>query len=130
MVLGLESKRGALKELGEEFPDEKMQEIFEEMVQDAKEDGALNMLKAQISSAILALTGMSPDDGMEAPGAGQTDAEGNPTQPVGGPGPVEGMDFINSLNEGSQGQLMNELVTQAYGTKLGVRRNPDNQTDD
>jgi hypothetical protein len=37
MALGLESKRGALADLGDEFPDEKIQEIFEELVQDAKE---------------------------------------------------------------------------------------------
>src|SRR5690606_39886415 len=30
MQMGLESKAGALKELGVEFPDEKLQELFEE----------------------------------------------------------------------------------------------------
>ena len=130
MLLGLESKRGALKDLGEPFPDEKVQEIFEEMVQDAKEEGALNMLKAQISSAILQMTGMSPDDGMEAPGAGQTDADGNPVQEIGGPAPInaQGMDFLNSAS-GGQAEMMTELVTQAYGTKLGSRRNPNNEND-
>jgi hypothetical protein len=130
MALGLESKRGALKDLGDEFPDEKIQEIFEEMVQDAKEEGALNMLKAQISSAILAMTGMSPDDGMEAPGANQTDKDGNPVQEVGGPDPqaMEAMQFLDAAS-GGQAELMSQLVTQAYGTKLGSRRNPDNDSD-
>jgi hypothetical protein len=53
MMLGIESKRSALRELGEQFPDEKVQELFDEQVREAKEQGALEMLKAQINSAML-----------------------------------------------------------------------------
>jgi len=41
LSLGLESKEGALRSLGEEFPDEKLQEIRQELMDDAKADGAL-----------------------------------------------------------------------------------------
>ena len=40
MQLGLESKRGALLDLGEQFPDEKRQELFEETMTEAEIDGA------------------------------------------------------------------------------------------
>lgn len=127
MMLGLESKRGALKDLGETFPDEKMQEIFEELVQDTKDDGALQMLKAQMQSAILAVTGMQvqEDGSMVPPMAGQTDADGNPVQETGGPGEVSAPAF-DSLKTPEMQQMMSDLVTQAYGTKLGQRRLPDN----
>ena len=61
MALGLESKRGALRDLGEQFPDQKMQEIFEELMEDMKEQGALNLLQAQTTQIQMATTGMMPD---------------------------------------------------------------------
>jgi len=61
MALGLESKRGALRDLGEQFPDQKMQEIFEELMEDTKEQGALDLLRAQITQIQMATTGMMPD---------------------------------------------------------------------
>ena len=127
MMLGLESKRGALKDLGQPFPDEKMQEIFEELVKDSKDDGALQMLKAQIQSAILAVTGMqvAPDGSMLPAAIGQTDAEGNPVQETGGPGALQAPAFEMLGTEEMQ-RIMADVVTQAYGTKLGQRRNPDN----
>ena len=48
MGLGLESKRGALKTLGEEFPDEKAEEIFREMQEDLVEQGALDMFRGPV----------------------------------------------------------------------------------
>jgi hypothetical protein len=78
MALGLESKRGALRDLGEQFPDQKMQEIFEELLEDTKEQGALDLLRAQTAQIQMAATGMMPDgtplmmaDG--APGTGPVD---------------------------------------------------------
>lgn len=127
MMLGLESKRGALKDLGQPFPDEKMQEIFEELVKDAKDDGALAMLKAQIQSAILAATGMQvgEDGSMTPPMAGQTDQDGNPVQPTGGPGEIS-VPSLDLVGGSEMSEIMSDVVTQAYGTKLGQRRNPDN----
>lgn len=61
MQMGLESKRGALRDLGEMFPDEKLREIFEELMEDMKEQAALSLLQAQAGQFIVASTGMAPD---------------------------------------------------------------------
>ena len=60
MQLGLESREGALRTLGEEFPEEKLAEIRDEMMDDAIADGALTLLKTQISKEVMDLTGMIP----------------------------------------------------------------------
>lgn len=122
MALGLESKRGALRELGEEFPDEKAEEIFKEQVEDAKETGALQLINAHIQAAIVALTGMVPEDGSQpvesgpegsdSPGAGAPSLQGLPGLPAG-------------LSMEAIQQMTNEIVTQAYGTKLPQRSVPD-----
>ncbi len=121
MGLGLESKRGALKDMGEEFADEKLQELFEEQVRDAKEQGALDLITAQIASAILQMTGMSPTgDGAPAPLTGTTnsDTAGNtPPTAIGQP----------AVMAGAEEALMTELVTQAYGAKTPERQNPENK---
>jgi hypothetical protein len=130
MALGLESIRGALHTLGEEFPDEKAREIFEEQVEDAKQQGALRMLKAQIDSSILQLTGMPPE-GVDAP-APQTDAAGNPVGPQpGGPSPVTlpgGID-LGAITASEIQKMTNEIVTQAYGPRAGLRRDPEVSND-
>lgn len=107
MELGLESKRGALKELGEEFPDEKMQEIFEELMKDVEEQGALDMLRAQMHSAILQETGIPPE-GVDVPDPASPATD---TQPA-----------TNPMNLGLKPQqdaqkILTELVTQAHGTR-------------
>jgi len=127
MALGLESKRGALKSLGVEFPDEKAQEIFEELVQDAKEQGALDIINAQIGAAIVETTGMNPD-GTPPEQPNTTNPQSGSTNSIpAGPKPKSnGMsDELRKLIEGNGNQLKTELVTQAYGTKLPQRRNPD-----
>lgn len=129
MSLGLESIRGALHDLGEEFPDEKAREIFEEQIEDAKQHGALRLIKTYIDSAILQLTGMPPE-GAEAP-APQTDADGNPVNAPGGPNPVSlpgGID-LGTLSAGELQTMTNEIVTQAFSPRRGVRQNPDTNTD-
>ena len=119
MALGLESKRGALEALGEEFPNEKMLEIFEELQDDAIDQGALDMMKAQIQMAIMLATGMvpGPDGGMApapapAEGANVTNAGAAAPLPGAGVNPIEG-------------QLVNKLVSRAYGARFAQRRNPD-----
>jgi hypothetical protein len=80
MSMGLESKRGALRDLGDMFAEQKMAEINDEMMEDMKEQAALNLIQAQASQFIIQATGMTPDgqplmlpgqdmgDGQMAPG--------------------------------------------------------------
>lgn len=128
MALGLESKRGALSDLGNEFPDEKMGEIFEELVADAKDQGALDMLKAQIQSVILETTGIAVGDGEAQPpttqGNGESDSGSGPAGPS-GPPPMNAPMFAGRTPE-EMNQMLTELVTRAYGTRIPQRRNPDN----
>ncbi len=77
--MGLSSKRSALKGLGEAFPDQKMQEIFEEAVEDTKQQGSLQLVQAQTSQFIIQATGMTPDgQPLVLPGMDQVDENGNP----------------------------------------------------
>jgi hypothetical protein len=127
MNMDLESRRGALKELGEQFPDEKLQEIFDELHEDAIRDGALRMLRTQIDSVIQELTGMVPmPDGTSEPVPPTEDALGNPVPPSGGPGTINKIDLQELDGAGSMNALR-ETVVNAYGTKLGSRQLP---TDD
>lgn len=130
MALNLESRRGALRELGEEFPDEKMREILEEQEQDVLEQGALDLFKAKINSFIIGETGIMPEaDG----GAGEPVAppalppEPPPTTSGGSksPGPVPAA-LSKPVISPEDKQLYDQLVTLAAGTKLAQRRNPEN----
>ena len=119
MQLGLESKRGALRILGEEFPNEKMLEIFEELQDDALDQGALDMMRAQIQQAIMLATGMvpTPDGGSQPVSAGGANvsnagSESGPLPGVGAAAPMEG-------------ELVNKIVSRAYGGRFAQRRSPD-----
>lgn len=129
MSMGLESKEGALRTLGEEFPEEKLAEIRNELVEDAKSDGALALLNAQIQKEIMDLTGMmtTPDGAaMPAPpDPTQVDAMGNPL-----PGPEPLLDEAAMMELSEEQTLRNELVTNAFGTKLAQRRNPANDPEE
>jgi hypothetical protein len=61
MAMSLESRKGALRDLGEQFPDQKLREIFEEMLEDIKEQGALDLIRMQAAQFQMATTGMTPD---------------------------------------------------------------------
>jgi hypothetical protein len=130
MSLGLESKEGALRSLGEEFPEEKLQEIREELIADAMSDGALSLVRVQIQKEIMDMTGMmpGPDGGMATPidpmmmGDGDVLGDG-----IDGPPPQEGeQDPQDAENEGEkmmfEQELREGLMQQAYGTKLPTRR--------
>lgn len=122
MGMGLESREGALRALGEEFPNEKLDEIRTELIEDAKSDGALNLLKSQINSAILSLTGLMPDPTMQGPAMGPgSDAAGM----VGGQG-----DQMTPFEAQTIEQLQSDLVTKAYGTKLAQRNMPQADQDE
>ena len=134
MQLGLESKRGALLDLGEEHPDEKRQELFEELILEAKMDGAKKILQAHIDAAIMELTGTIPEGTEPVPPPPAPNAEGK-TPPAGGPPsslPTPTLGGLGDLSKviGKQGgDMLNELITQAYGTKLPQSRQIDKQGD-
>lgn len=136
MTLGLETKRGALRELGVDFPDQKMQEIFQELLQDAEDQAALDLLKSQMAAMIAAMTGMVPGDNgpeplppppAQQPPGNQPSNSGSVASGGGGPvtsaSPFPGLEGLQAQE---QEKLMNALVTRAYGTKLPQRRNPQN----
>jgi hypothetical protein len=125
MGLGLESKRGALKKLGEAYPAEKLEELLNELHQDALEQGALDLLNQQIMVFISMMTGLPPG-GPDAGGSstadagGVTSAGGEGVNTAGGvqpPQPALGSDpGVKSL--------MENLSTIAAGTKQIQVRNP------
>jgi hypothetical protein len=119
MNLNLESREGALRQLGEEFPDEKLEEIRAELIADAKSDGALNLVKQQINAAITSLTGMMPD-GTMPPGAAPGDGTG--------PGPMGQPGVITPFEEQTIAQLQQDIVVQAYGARTPAQ-SANTQTD-
>jgi hypothetical protein len=143
MQLGLESKRGALLDLGEQFPDEKRQELFEETMTEAKMDGAARILRAHIDAAIMQLTGMVPGpDGTNTPadpGGNTAEATTSTTTTATGtktvkktnpvalpPAPaLAGLGDITGIVGKQGGDILNQLVTQAYGTKIPQARQID-----
>jgi Phage portal protein, SPP1 Gp6-like len=127
MSLGLESKAGAMRSLGEDFPDEKLFEIRQELIDDARSDGALKLVQTQIEQEIANLTGMlSGGVGGQPTPLGEAGAPGAP----GGapaPGPALGLPVIDeatvAVQMGEQ-SLRQQLVVDAYGTQTPQRRNP------
>jgi hypothetical protein len=118
MGLGLESKEGALRDLGEDMPREKLDEIAAEQVEDAKDAGALSMLTSAIAAAVQLVTGVIP---------------GNPE---GGIVPEDDPSVTSTASQGPSlpGPMVTpeiqamaaDLVTRAYGGKLAQYRNPEN----
>lgn len=110
MAMGLESKRGALRDMGELFVDQKLGEINDEMMEDMKEQAALNLIQAQASQFIIQATGMTPDgQPLILPGQEMTDAEGN----------VTGMAPAVDPN------LANEILSRAYSVNPPEREDFD-----
>jgi len=121
LSLGLESKEGALRTLGEEFPAEKLNEIRQELLDDATADGALKLLQTQIEQEIAELTGTMPNP--ETGGApGAPSASGKPGAPAVLPPTIDGALAAADMGEAD---LRNKLVTEAYGTVLPQRRVPE-----
>lgn len=127
MSLGLESKRGALADLGNEFPDDKMYEIFQEMQQDALETGAQQLVNAYITSAIQNLTGINPASGENVDDSGDGKEDSNSTDNSSGnsvtlPG---GVQLGEMLDVDDFNKITTEIVTLAFGPRANLRRNPD-----
>jgi len=122
MAVGLESKRGALRLLGEEFPNEKMAEIFEELVEDAIDQGALQMLNAQIQQSIMMVTGMLPDGTPAGPPAGSESGNVTSAEDAGQNGMLPGVQV-----GGPEMDTLNKLLQRAYGARFAQRRVPDEE---
>jgi hypothetical protein len=127
IAMGLESRTGALHAMGEEFPGEKLQEIREELIADAKSDGALNLVKAEIQKAIMDITGMLPGpDGTATPmdpmmmGDGDVLGDGVLGNPQDGVNPAAAE--MQMMDIQAESNLRAELLTEAYGTKLPGRQ--------
>ena len=140
LQLGIESKKGALADLGEQFPDEKLQELWLEQIDDLNMDAAKRIRAAQIDAAIIALTGIVPEGGGEpVQGAqntetktrkpdGTTTTQTKQTTPgVEGPGgsglgTMPGLGNLRTVMSDMGMQTITDLVTQAAGTRLPQRR--------
>ena len=128
MSMGLESKEGALRALGEEFPEEKMQEIRDELMREAQAEGALNLIKVQVQKQIMDMTGfMAGPDGTATPidpmmmGDGDTLGDGQ-VGPQGSGADEAGNQQSAMQNLEAEDAIRNTLVTEAYGTKTPSRR--------
>jgi hypothetical protein len=131
MSMGLESKEGALRAMGEEFPQEKLAEIRAELVEDAQAEGALNLLKVQIQKQIIDLTGfMAGPDGTATPidpmmmGDGDELGDGQIGPQVGG----KGVDpAVQQQNLQAESDVRQTLLNDAFGTKVPTRRTVDKE---
>lgn len=134
--MGLESKEGALRTLGEEFPDEKLREIRAELRDDAQSDGALILLKTQIQKEIQDITGMMPGPGgegavpMQPTVLGDGDVMGDKVGGAPSPDKMEDPAVAEGAMIASQEEaaIRERLVTEAYGTKMPQRRAVDRDT--
>jgi hypothetical protein len=117
MQMGLESKLGALKELGEEFPNEKMAEIYEELQNDAYDQGALSLINAQVDAAVMSMTGMVSPEGTQP---ALTSAGGSDVNTAGQPG---GGGMLPGISV--DGDVVNQLSQRAYGARLAQNRKPE-----
>jgi hypothetical protein len=129
MTMGLESKEGALRALGEQFPNEKLEEIRAELRDEAEAEGALNLLRVQVQKQIMDMTGMmSGPDGTATPVdpmmMGNGDLLGD-----GVSGPAQGAtpqdDAAAQENLAAEEQIKQTLVTKAYAENPPAKRTVD-----
>lgn len=126
LSLGLESKEGALRTLGEEFPAMKLAEIRQELQDDAVADGALKLIQTQIEQDIMTLTGQMPAPvGPGGASTGSSASAATPMAPMAAPGNPAIMDDVLIADQIGDQAIRTKLVTQAYGTKLPQRRVPE-----
>lgn len=123
LSLGLESKEGALRTLGEEFPTDKLNEIRQELLDDATADGALKLLQAQIEQEIADLTGTMPSP--DGKGVTPATAAAGPNGEAMVGQPVAQIDDALMQADMGEADLRNKLVTEAYGTVLPQRKVPE-----
>ena len=142
MALGLESKKGALEELGEAFPAEKLTELFEELLADAERQAALDYLTSMASAGIAAITGMVPGASgsppVPVPPPPASGGGGSESAPAGGEGvtsamggvpqqgPLAGMDITDPED---QRKMFQRIVEMAHSAKMPRFQNPTNSQD-
>ena len=130
--LGLESKVGALRELGVEFANEKLMELFEERKQDVLEEAAMQILRAHVAGIIMKLTGLVPEDYSEQEpekvGSGENAKEVKPKTAIDSQ-PLPDLPSLGDITGFADTNLISDVVTMAYGTKLPQRRNVNNTND-
>ena len=97
-----------------------MGEIFEELQDDAIDQGALDMLRAQISQAVMLATGMIPGPG----GPEMASAGGANVSSAGG---ASGGVMPGAAVSPMEAQMVNQLVAKAYGARFAQRRVPDEE---
>lgn len=124
MALKLESRIGALRELNEEFPDEKIEELRLEQMEDAKRDAELQIYKSTVASIIMALTGIIPPDmgepvPPEPPEPGANAATDSAPQQVTARQPQLPDEIVRM-----QQQMFADIVTNAYMPRVPFRRTP------
>lgn len=132
MGLGLQSKRGALRALGHEEPEERIAEINAELHEDAVEQAALDLLKTTLMNQIAMVSGtiLGPDGEPVSVG----DPQGGEVSSAGGDGVTQAsapmmIPGISEFEAQGEYDLLTQLVTRAYGTKIAQRRNPENSSD-
>ena len=130
LSMGLESKEGALRALGEEFPEEKLVEIRKELIEDAKSDGALNLVKVQVQKQIMDMTGfMASPDGTATPvdpmmmGDGDMLGDGQ----IGQQGSDPEAPAVEAESLMAEQQIRETLVSQAYGANVPKNRTVDKE---
>ena len=122
LSLGLQSKEGALRDLGEEFPGAKLEEIRQELIDDALAEGSLNLIKTEIQNEIMTLTGMATGpDGQAQPAAPEQVAMA--AQATGGTPQILDPAILDNIRLGEE-KVRTRLVTEAYGTRLPQRQIP------
>lgn len=147
--MGLQSKRGTLGEMGEPFPDEKMEEINAELMDDLIDQGALDLKRALIMRLIMELTGMSPDGVPAAPGEPggpppEQSGTGQDVKSAGGPGVISAggngmapsmlkdpsMLAALGMEDMDREKILASLVNRAFGQHVPKRlpepTDPDN----
>lgn len=144
LMLELESKKGALQALGEQYPDEKLQELFQEQLDDTKMAAAKRLLSTHIDAVIAMMTGVLPEgagtplDGGETQEQTTRKPDGTKTtkttetqpqlrgQDASGTGVLPQLpgigDVTGAAGPDMTGQLLRDIISQAYGTKLAQRR--------
>jgi hypothetical protein len=130
LQLGILSKRAAFQALGEEFPDEKLRELFEEKLTDLKQDGSMRVLTSSIDALIMELTGMVPEGAEPVPPPPAPAGNGN-GQSMSAPAPPKPDPAImNAAAEITKGMgpsrnLLADIVTQAYSPRVPMERQID-----
>jgi hypothetical protein len=120
IALGIETKVGALRALGEEQPEVKVQELFEEQVEELKQQGALEIMRAQIGMMATVLGGGLPP--MPDPDGDGSSTSSQQSAPETMPAVFD--PNMQSAQLELQAGLFNELVQKAWGNPPANRSTP------